>query len=161
MHRVTRRSPSVTAVVEANIINKTLHDKPTAATHWSRHALLYCHSPAREQKDRAMLAYHFVHSLRLRLKEQGIDDSWETLRETLATQRRVTATLQRRDGRTVQVRNATRPEPHHQRINQILRLPPQSRRHSSRARLARSRRGTDSARAALHKSSAIHAEISL
>ena len=68
----------------------------------------------------SVLAYHFVHSLRLQLKDQGIDDSWETLRETLATQQRVTATLQRRDGRAVHVRKATRPEPHHQRINEIL-----------------------------------------
>ena len=68
----------------------------------------------------SVLAYHFVHTLRLQLKAKGIDDSWETLRETLGTQRRVTATLQRRDGRTVHVRKATRPEPRHQQINQIL-----------------------------------------
>ena len=68
----------------------------------------------------SVLTYHFVHMLRLQLKTQGIDDSWQTLRETLATQRRVTATLQRRDGRTVHVRKATRPEPHHQKINEIL-----------------------------------------
>ena len=67
-----------------------------------------------------VLAYHFVHAIRLQLKARGIDDSWETLRETLATQRRVTATLQRRDGRTVHVRKATRPEPPHQKINEIL-----------------------------------------
>ena len=68
----------------------------------------------------SVLAYHFVHTLRLQLKGHGIDDSWETLRETLATQQRVTATLQRRDGRAVHVRKATRPEPHHQKINEIL-----------------------------------------
>jgi len=68
----------------------------------------------------SVLAYHFVHTLRLQLKKRGIDDSWETLRETLGTQRRVTATLQRRDGRAVHVRKATRPEPHHQKINEIL-----------------------------------------
>ena len=72
----------------------------------------------------SVLAYHFVHTLRLRLKERGIDDSWETLRETLATQQRVTATLQRRDGRAVHVRKATRPEPHHQKVNEILGLSP-------------------------------------
>ena len=71
-----------------------------------------------------VLAYHFVHTLRLQLKAEGIDDSWQTLRETLGTQRRVTATLQRRDGRTVHVRKATRPEPHHQKINKILALDP-------------------------------------
>ena len=68
----------------------------------------------------SVLAYHFVHMLRLQLKAHGIDDSWETLRETLANQQRVTATLQRRDGRAVHVRKATRPEPAHQRINTIL-----------------------------------------
>ncbi len=67
-----------------------------------------------------MLAYHFVHMLRLRLKAKGIDDSWHTLRETLATQQRVTITMQRRDGRTVHVRKATRPEAHHHKINTIL-----------------------------------------
>lgn len=71
-----------------------------------------------------VLAYHFVHTLRLQLKARGIDDSWQTLRETLATQQRVTATLQRRDGRAVHVRKATRPEPHHQKINEILGLTP-------------------------------------
>jgi len=68
----------------------------------------------------SVLAYHFVHAIRLQLKGHGIDESWETLRETLATQQRVTATLQRRDGRAVHVRKATRPEPHHQTINEIL-----------------------------------------
>jgi hypothetical protein len=68
----------------------------------------------------SVLAYHFVHMLRLQLKAQGIDDSWSTLRETLAVQQRVTTTLQRRDGRTVHVRKATRPEPQHHRLNTIL-----------------------------------------
>jgi len=68
----------------------------------------------------SVLAYHFVQTLRLQLKARGIDDSWETLRETLTTQQRVTATLQRRDGRTVHVRKASRPEPRHQKINEIL-----------------------------------------
>ena len=72
----------------------------------------------------SVLAYHFVHMLRLQLKAQGIDDSWQTLRETLATQQRVTATLQRRDGRAVHVRKATRPEPQHQKISEILGLSP-------------------------------------
>ena len=72
----------------------------------------------------SVLAYHFVHMLRLQLKVRGIDDSWETLREVLATQQRVTASLQRRDGRTVHVRKATRPEPHHHKISTILGLSP-------------------------------------
>ncbi len=72
----------------------------------------------------SVLAYHFVHMLRLKLKTQGIDDSWSTLRETLAVQQRVTTTLQRRDGRAVHVRKATRPEPRHQKISAILGIAP-------------------------------------
>ncbi len=72
----------------------------------------------------SVLAYHFVHMLRTQLKSKGIDDSWATLRDTLTVQRRVTLTLTltltRRDGRTVHVRKASRPEPRHQTINEIL-----------------------------------------
>jgi hypothetical protein len=68
----------------------------------------------------SVLAYHFVHMLRTQLKNQGIDDSWATLRETLSVQRRVTVTLTRCDGRTVHVRKASRPEARHQTINEIL-----------------------------------------
>ncbi len=68
----------------------------------------------------SVLAYHFVHMLRTQLKAKDIDDSWSTLRETLSVQRRVTVTLTRRDGRTVHVRKASRPEPRHQTINEIL-----------------------------------------
>ena len=49
--------------------------------------------------------------MRQQLKAQGIDDSWQTLRQTLSTQQRVTTTLQRKDGRMVHVRKAARPEP--------------------------------------------------
>jgi transposase len=72
----------------------------------------------------SVLAYHFVHMLRLRLKAQGVDDSWQTLREAMSTQQRVTATMRRRDGRAVHVRKATRPEAHHHKINTILGLSP-------------------------------------
>ena len=72
-----------------------------------------------------------MHTLRLQLKAKGNDDSWETLRETMATQQRVTATLQRvtatlqrRDGRAVHVRKATRPEPRQQKLNEMLGLAP-------------------------------------
>ena len=62
--------------------------------------------------------------LRLRLKAQGIDDSWQTLREAMSTQPRVTATMQRRDGRAVHVRKATRPDAHHRKINTVPGLSP-------------------------------------
>jgi hypothetical protein len=72
----------------------------------------------------SVLAYHFVHTLRLQLKAHGINDSWNTLRQAMATQRRVTVTLQRRDGRVVHVRKASRPKPRHQTLGTLLKLDP-------------------------------------
>ena len=71
----------------------------------------------------SVLAYHFVHAIRLQLKAKGIDDAWDTVRETLAGQQRITVTIQRRDGHTVHVRKATRPEPRQQKICEILKVP--------------------------------------
>ena len=42
----------------------------------------------------------------------------------MSTQQRVTATMQRRDGRAVHARKATRPDAHHHKINTILGLSP-------------------------------------
>jgi transposase len=69
-----------------------------------------------------VLAYYFVHTIRLQLKAQGIDDSWQTLRKTLSRQIRITTTLQRRDGRTVHVRKASRPESGQHKIYTVLKL---------------------------------------
>jgi len=81
------------------------------------------------------------------------------LRETLATQQRVTATLQRRDGRAVHVRKATRPEPHHQKISEILALPPNPG-GTHRVLVQRVVLDAPQRHTALHKSGAIHAENS-
>jgi hypothetical protein len=72
----------------------------------------------------SVLAYHFVHTLRMQLKAHGIHDSWNTLRQTMGTQQRVTVTLKRRDGRTLHVRKATRAKPRHQTLSNILQLQP-------------------------------------
>jgi transposase len=70
----------------------------------------------------SVLAYYIVHTMRMRLKADGIPDSWETIRNTLATQIRITSTLKLRDGRTAHVRKASRPEPRQQKIHAALRL---------------------------------------
>ena len=63
-----------------------------------------------------VLAYHVVHNIRCRLKEKGIHSSWETLRNQLEGQCRVTTTMNRKDGRTIHVRKATKAEPMQQAI---------------------------------------------
>ena len=70
----------------------------------------------------SVLAYYVVHTLRMKLKAKGIVDCWETIRSALSSQVRITATLQRRDGRTVHIRKASRPEPHQQKICSALEL---------------------------------------
>ncbi|MEA2818249.1 MAG: hypothetical protein QOJ86_253 [Bradyrhizobium sp.] len=70
----------------------------------------------------SVLAYYVVHTLRLQLKAKGINEAWETTRNTLSTQVRITTTLQRRDGRTAHVRKASRPEPQQQQIYAALNL---------------------------------------
>jgi hypothetical protein len=46
----------------------------------------------------------------LRYKEHGINESWATLRVKLGQQYRITATFKQRDGKTLHIRQATRPE---------------------------------------------------
>jgi transposase len=70
----------------------------------------------------SLLAYVLVHTLRTQLKASGINDSWDKLRSILSGQVRITATVQRKDGRTVHVRKATRPEVALQRIYTQLKI---------------------------------------
>ncbi len=58
------------------------------------------------------------------LKKVGINDSWATLRKTLAVQRRVTTSLRRKDGRTIHVRKSTVPEPALMALYQALAISP-------------------------------------
>jgi len=71
-----------------------------------------------------VLAYQCVQVLRRQLKAAGINDAWATLRATLSVQRRVTASLRRKDGRTIHVRKCTVAEPALMKIYQALALTP-------------------------------------
>ena len=57
-----------------------------------------------------VLAYQAVQVIRRKLREHGINESWASLRETLGQQHRITATFKQRDGKTLHIRQATRPE---------------------------------------------------
>lgn len=70
----------------------------------------------------SVLAYQLVQSIRQRLRASGIELSWAGLREILSVQRRVTASFTQKDGRTLHVRKATRPEPDLVRIYDALGL---------------------------------------
>jgi hypothetical protein len=57
-----------------------------------------------------VLAYQAVQVIRRKLKDHGINESWATLREKLKQQCRITATFKQRDGKTLHIRQASRPE---------------------------------------------------
>jgi transposase len=67
-----------------------------------------------------VLAYQFVQIIRRCLRAQGINASWQTIRDTMATQRRVTVTFRRADSKTLHVRKATQAEPEQQVIYRAL-----------------------------------------
>jgi transposase len=69
-----------------------------------------------------VLAYQAVQVIRRKLKEHGITESWTSLRETLSQQLRITTTFKQRDGKTLHIRQATRPEEELAEIYKKLRL---------------------------------------
>jgi transposase len=68
------------------------------------------------------LAYNLVHQIRLNLKAKGINDSWETIRTTLSTQMRTTASLQDENGELIHLRKSTYPNAEQQVILRALEL---------------------------------------
>ena len=69
-----------------------------------------------------VLAYQCVQVLRTQLRQAGIHESWSSLRKALRSQCRVTASLRRKDGRTIHVRKSTVAEPAAMKIYQALAL---------------------------------------
>jgi transposase len=69
-----------------------------------------------------VLAYQAVQVVRRKLKEQGICESWVSLRELFAMQHRVTTTFKQRDGRILHVRKASVPEEPLLKLYKILGL---------------------------------------
>jgi len=72
-----------------------------------------------------LLAYHLVHHIRLNLKSNDIHDSWDTLRNCMASHVRITTTMRTKNGDTFHIRKASRPEAHQMVIYKSLGLPPQ------------------------------------
>jgi transposase len=69
-----------------------------------------------------VLAYQTVQALRRKLKAQGINESWKSLREIFGVQQRVTATFKQKDGRTLHIRKSTLAEPKLQKLYDTLGL---------------------------------------
>jgi transposase len=67
-----------------------------------------------------VLAYQFVQVIRRKLKSHGNKLVWASLRNILSVQQRVTATFKQKDGRTLNIRKATRAESDLQDIYKVL-----------------------------------------
>jgi transposase len=70
-----------------------------------------------------VLAYHVLHSIRVRLRSQGINDSWTTVRKGLSNHVRITTTMKRDDSKIIHIRKSSRPETFHKKIYDALCLP--------------------------------------
>lgn len=69
-----------------------------------------------------LLAYNLVHQIRLTLKAEGINDSWEAIRTTLSTQMRTTVSVRCEDGEQIHVRKSNYPNASQQRLLRALGL---------------------------------------
>jgi len=68
----------------------------------------------------SILAYHLLHTIRYQLKQKDIHESWQTLRQLLQTQCRITSTLKLQDGRTVKIRKSNSPDTNQATIYKAL-----------------------------------------
>ena len=69
-----------------------------------------------------VLAYHVLHSIRLKLKLHGITHSWSTIRNRLSSHFRVTTSMKRSDGKMLFIRKTAKPEDCHIKIYDALGL---------------------------------------
>lgn len=67
-----------------------------------------------------LLAYHLVNTIRFQLKEKNIDLSWESIRNIMSGQQRVTVSLKTQQGDVIFQRISTKAEADQQRIYEAL-----------------------------------------
>jgi len=69
-----------------------------------------------------LLAYHLVHTLRYQLKQQGIHLSWDSIRNIMSTQQRLTITLPTDDHKTIHLRTTTQAEARQKQLYAALNI---------------------------------------
>ena len=69
-----------------------------------------------------VLAYHLLHTIRFKLRRNGIHLSWATIRSQLSSQARITTTMKRKDGKMIHIRKSSRAELFHKKIYDALNL---------------------------------------
>jgi len=69
-----------------------------------------------------LLAYHVLHTIRVKLWKRGVRLCWTTIRKQLSTQVRVTTIMKREDGKMIHIRKSSKAEASHQAIYEALGL---------------------------------------
>ena len=70
-----------------------------------------------------LLAYHLVHTIRYQLKQQGIHLSWDSIRNIMSTQQRMTITLPTKH-KVIHLRTTTKAEARQKQIYNALNIKP-------------------------------------
>ena len=71
-----------------------------------------------------LLAYHLVHTLRYQLKQQGIHLSWDSIRNIMSTQQRITIILPTEDNKTIHLRTTTQADVRQKQLYAALSIKP-------------------------------------
>ena len=69
-----------------------------------------------------LLAYHVLHTIRVKLRKRGVRFCWTTIRKQLSNQVRLTTTMKRKDGKMIHIRKSSKAEAPHQAIYDALGL---------------------------------------
>jgi len=67
-----------------------------------------------------LIAYHLVHTIRFQLKQKGIHLSWESIRDLLVNQQRITLSMNTKSGEKKHLRVTTKPNTDQAKIFQAL-----------------------------------------
>jgi transposase len=70
----------------------------------------------------SILAYHLLHTIRVKLRKKGINMEWRFIRELLSTQVRITTSMTTKDKRRIYIRDSSEPEKFHLTIYNALGL---------------------------------------
>lgn len=84
--------------------------------------------PVYHQKERrvtahlfiTLLAYHVVHTIRYQLKNNEIHFSWQSIRDLMSSQQRITISMRTQAGQQIYLRSTSRAEAHQQQIYEAL-----------------------------------------
>lgn len=67
-----------------------------------------------------LLAYHLVHTIRYQLQKKGINLCWQSIRNILSTQQRITIAMVTKEKKNIYVRTTTKAEPMQRKIFDAL-----------------------------------------